>query len=72
VVALTLQLASDIVDTIIAPGWHEPGRLAAVAAILTFLAIFLDRNLGRARERELSEQQQDGAQASQLAPRATA
>lgn len=69
VVALTFQLAADIVGTTIAPGWDELGRLAAIAAIRTFLTYFLDHDLARARERELAEQKRDGAQPVQAAPR---
>jgi len=69
VIALTFQLAADIVGTTIAPGWDELGRLAAIAAIRTFLTYFLDHDLARARERELAEQERDGAQPVQAAPR---
>jgi uncharacterized membrane protein len=69
VIALAFQLAADIVGTTIAPGWDELGRLAAIAAIGTFLAYFLDHDLARARERELAEQECGGAQPVQAAPR---
>jgi uncharacterized membrane protein len=48
VAALTFQLGADIVATSIAPTWEELGRLAAVAAIRTFLSYFLDREMERA------------------------
>jgi uncharacterized membrane protein len=43
--ALELQLASDILSTIIAPSWEDLGQLAAVAAIRTFLNVFLAREM---------------------------
>jgi uncharacterized membrane protein len=48
VAALTFQLGADIVATSIAPTWEDLGRLAAVAAIRTFLSYFLDREMERA------------------------
>jgi uncharacterized membrane protein len=47
---LTFQLAADIVDTAVSPSWDEIGRLAAVAAIRTFLNYFLERDVLEARE----------------------
>ncbi len=41
VLALEFQLASDILTTAMAPSWQELGRLAAIAAIRTFLNFFL-------------------------------
>jgi uncharacterized membrane protein len=54
VAGLTLQLASDIVQTTVAPTWNDIGRLAAVAATRTFLSYFLDRDVEtiRARQRQ--------------------
>lgn len=49
VAALTFQLAADIVSTSLAPGWEEVGRLAAIAAIRTFLSYFLDREVEQTR-----------------------
>jgi uncharacterized membrane protein len=51
VAALTFQLASDIVETTIAPTLEDIGRLAAIAAIRTFLNYFLEKDL-----REMGEQ----------------
>ena len=48
--ALTFQLAADIVNTSFSPTWDEVGRLAAVAAIRTFLGYFLDREVENARK----------------------
>lgn len=49
---LELQLASDILSTIVAPSWSELGQLAAVAAIRTFLNVFLAREMREIREQE--------------------
>jgi len=49
---LTFQLAADIVHTSIRPSWDEVGRLAATAAIRTFLTVFLDRDIEARRQRE--------------------
>ncbi len=43
--ALEFQLAADIVGTAISPDWEQVGKLAAVAAIRTFLNYFLQREL---------------------------
>ena len=45
IAGLTFQLAADIVHTTVAPGWDEIGRVAAIAAIRTFLTFFLDRDI---------------------------
>ena len=50
VAALTFQLAADIVNTSFSPTWDEVGRLAAVAAIRTFLGYFLDREVENTRK----------------------
>jgi uncharacterized membrane protein len=49
VAALTFQLAADIANTSLAPTWDELGRLAAIAAIRTFLSYFLDREVETTR-----------------------
>lgn len=51
VAALTFQLAADIVHTTVAPTWEEIGRVAAIAAIRTFLTLALERDLEQARAR---------------------
>jgi uncharacterized membrane protein len=51
VAGLTFQLASDIVETILAPRWEDIGKLAAIAVIGTFLNYFLDRDMDILRER---------------------
>jgi uncharacterized membrane protein len=58
VAGLTFQLAADIVHTSIAPTWDDVGRLAAVAAIRTFLSFFLERDMA-----EMRELQRDGSAA---------
>ncbi|CAM5305586.1 DUF1622 domain-containing protein [Sphingobium scionense] len=52
VAGLSFQLAADIVETSIAPSWADIGKLAAIAAIRTFLNYFLDRDMEGLRERE--------------------
>lgn len=49
-----VDIVDTTVDTTAAQGLDEPERLAAVAGIPTILKIFLGRDLGRERERELS------------------
>ncbi len=49
IAGLTFQLAADVVNTSFSPTWSEVGRLAAVAAIRTFLSYFLDLEMERAR-----------------------
>jgi uncharacterized membrane protein len=45
IVALTFQLAADIVQTTFAPTWEELGKLAAIAAIRAFINYFLEHDL---------------------------
>ncbi len=42
IAGLTFQLAADLVNTSFEPTWDQLGRLAAIAAIRTFLSFFLD------------------------------
>lgn len=49
--ALEFQLAADIVGTAISPDWDQIGKLAAVAAIRTFLNFFLQRELAAEESR---------------------
>jgi uncharacterized membrane protein len=51
VVALTFQLAADIVETTIAPSWDDIGQLAAIAVIRTFLNYFLAKDMEEIRTR---------------------
>lgn len=50
IVSLTFLLAADIAETAIAPSWEDIGRLAAIAAIRTFLNFFLERDVTEARK----------------------
>jgi uncharacterized membrane protein len=52
IAGLTFQLAADILETAVTTRWEEVGRLAAIAAIRTFLNYFLERDLRDVRERE--------------------
>jgi uncharacterized membrane protein len=45
IAGLTFQLAADIIETAITPGWDDIGKLAAIAVIRTFLNYFLERDL---------------------------
>jgi len=45
VLALEFELAADIIRTIVAPSWPDIGKLAAIAAIRTFLNYFLSRDI---------------------------
>lgn len=49
---LTFQLAADIVHTAITPTWDEVGKVAAIAAVRTFLTFFLDRDIERFRQEQ--------------------
>ena len=49
VAGLTFQLAADVLETAITTSWDEVARLAAIAAIRTFLNYFLERDLGEIR-----------------------
>ena len=49
VAGITFQLAADVLETAITTGWDEVARLAAIAAIRTFLNYFLERDLGEIR-----------------------
>ena len=42
---LEFALAADIMGSVISPTWEEIGRLAAIAAIRTFLNYFLEKDL---------------------------
>jgi len=45
---LEFELAADIVQTVISPGWEDIGALGAIAAIRTFLNYFLEKDLREA------------------------
>ena len=50
IAGLTFQLGADIIETSIRTDWVSIGRLAAVAAIRTFLNYFLERDLAEVRD----------------------
>ena len=50
VAELAFQLAADVLETAITTSWDEVARLAAIAAIRTFLNYFLEHNLGKVRQ----------------------
>jgi uncharacterized membrane protein len=52
VAALTFQLAADIIESSITTSWDAVGRLAAIAAIRTFLNYFLERDVSELRHRQ--------------------
>ena len=56
VAGLTFQLAADVLETAITTSWDEVARLAAIAAIRTFLNYFLERDLDEIRVRRGSAQ----------------
>jgi uncharacterized membrane protein len=49
IAALTFQLAADVMETTVTPTWEAIGRLAAIAAIRTFLNFFVERDLWEMR-----------------------
>jgi uncharacterized membrane protein len=55
VAGLTFQLAADVIETSIAPGWDDIGRVAAIAVIRTALNYFLERDLEDVRNRQRPE-----------------
>lgn len=52
VAALTVQLASDIIESSITTDWESVARLAAIAVIRTFLNYFLERDVAEVAERK--------------------
>ncbi len=50
VAGLTFQLGADILQTAVTESWDAVGRIAAVAAIRTFLNYFLERDLNDVRQ----------------------
>jgi uncharacterized membrane protein len=52
VAGLTFQLAADVLETAVTTDWEAVGRIAAVAAIRTFLNFFLERDLAEIRQRQ--------------------
>ena len=58
VMALTFQLAADIIESSISTSWEAIGRLAAIAVIRTFLEFFLERDVSEVRERQHAAREQ--------------
>ena len=58
IMALTFQLAADIIETSISTSWEAIGRLAAIAVIRTFLEFFLERDVSEVRERQHAAREQ--------------
>ena len=52
IAGLTFQLAADIVETSITMEWEAIARVAAIAAIRTFLDYFLEKDFNELSERE--------------------
>ena len=52
VAGLTFQLAADIIETMVVPGWDDLARVAVIAVIRTFLTYFLDRDIEAIAERD--------------------
>jgi len=49
-IGLEFALAADIVATTVAPTWDDLGQLAVIAAIRTFLNVFLERDIHDVRD----------------------
>ena len=47
---LELELAADIIRSVVAPTWQDIGKLAAIAAIRTLLNYFLGRDVAELGE----------------------
>ena len=52
VAGLTSSLPPTYLETAITTSWDEVARLAAIAAIRTFLNYFLERDLGEIRQKQ--------------------
>jgi uncharacterized membrane protein len=50
ILGLEFELAADIVRSAIAPSWQSIGKLAAIAAIRTFLNYFLEKDVEKYAE----------------------
>ncbi len=59
IAGLTFQLAADIVQTMVVPGWQDVGRVAAVAVIRAFLTYTIDRDIDSLRERDAERRERD-------------
>ena len=47
---LELELAADIIRSVVAPTWQDIGKLAAIAAVRTLLNHFLGRDIAELGE----------------------
>jgi uncharacterized membrane protein len=47
---LELELAADIIRSVVAPTWQDIGKLAAIAAVRTLLNYFLGRDIAELGE----------------------
>ena len=47
---LELELAADIIRSVVAPTWQDIGKLAAIAAVRTLLNYFLSRDIAELGE----------------------
>jgi len=47
---LELELAADIIRSVVAPTWQDIGKLAAIAAIRTLLNYFLGKDVAELGE----------------------
>ena len=56
VAGLTFQLAADIIESTVVESWDAVGRLAAIAAVRTFLNYFLERDIAEVRERDVARE----------------
>jgi uncharacterized membrane protein len=56
IAGLTFQLAADVITSGSAPTWDDIGRLAAIAAIRTFLNYFLERDIVEAQKHQHERQ----------------
>ena len=51
---LEFELAADVVRTAISPAWNDIAQLGAIAVIRTFLNFFLEKDLEKYEEREIT------------------
>ena len=67
VVGLEFMLVSDLIATVISPGWDDLGKLGAIAAIRTVLGFFLGRDLEAARRIAREEEERTAGRAKDAA-----
>ena len=67
ILGLEFELAGDIIRSAIAPSWESIGKLAAIAAIRTFLNYFLEKDVEKYAEGEIvSEREVKSGQAIEM------